>query len=200
MAPQRDGFLDPPPGSRIGVRPTLGAALAFLDAARAESMNAADLVHWLQASLVGPGLMPMPGTVQEPGAGTVALAPSPGPWAAAVETRLGRVVATARVRIGITLSGLLAKPADDRFLAAAIFAGRVARTSGARGSVWQAAPRASDRLSDVVLSLFAADVLSHREEYDACLCVCAVCNRVALRAGALVQTRCGEHGGVRDGD
>lgn len=199
MAAQRDGFEESPPCSRIGVRPILGAALAFLDAARAESLDAAALTAWIQASLVGPGLMPMPATVQEPGSGTIALATGPSPWAAAVEVRLARVVSAARVRVGVTLSGLIASPADDCFLTAAIFAGRVVRASGERGATWQPAPRASDRLSDVVLSLFAADALAHREEYDACLCVCAVCSRVALKALAPVRTRCEAHGGAWGG-
>ncbi len=197
MATSRDGFLDLPPASRAGIRPTLAAALAFIDGARADAFHAAELVTWLQASLVGPGLMPMPATVQEPGSGTIALATGPSPWTAAIETRLGRIVATARVRIGVTLSGLLASPVDDWFLTAAIFAGRVVRTSGERGASWQPAPRVTDRLSDIVLSLFAADALSHREEYEACLCVCAVCSRVVLRAGAPLRTRCEAHGEMR---
>jgi len=196
MAADHDGFADLPPGSRTGVRRSLGAGLAFMNGGSGGSFRHAELTAWLDASLVGPGLMPLPTNVQEPGTGTVTLATGPSPWAAAMEVRLDRIVGAARVRVAVTLSGLLAKPADDRFLTAAIFAGRVVRVSGDRGSTWQAAPRDSDRLSDIVLSLFAADALSHREEYDARLCVCSVCDRVGLRADAPQRTRCALHGGA----
>jgi hypothetical protein len=194
MAPERDAREEPSHTSGVVVRPVLSAGLAFVDAARAETLHVRELTRWLQAWLVGPGLMDMPATLHEPGAGTISLPPgSSGAWGMALDARLARIVAAARVRIAVTLSGLVASPVDDRFLAAAIFAGRVERTSGEHGSTWRSTPKATDRLSDVVLSLFAADALSNREEYDACLCVCDVCGRITFRPDALARTRCDLH-------
>jgi hypothetical protein len=185
-------------GSGVVVRPVLAAGLAFLDlaveAARAAKIRGGDITAWLKAWLVNPGLMPMPPTVQEPGAGTVAVGTaSSGAWATGTDARLCRIVAAASGRVTLTLGGMLASPVDDRFLSAAIHSGRVTRTSGERGPTWRASPSITDRLSDVVLSLFAADALSNRDEYDACLCVCDVCGKVALRPGQLARTRCEEH-------
>jgi hypothetical protein len=197
MAPERDNLEQPPRASGVVVRPVLSAGLAFVDAARESSFHARELTRWLHAWLVTPGLMEMPATIHEPGTGTVSLVPdgagSAGAWAGALDARFSRIVATARTRIEATLSGLVASPVDDRFLAAAIFARRVERTSGEHGSTWRATPKAEDRLSDVVLSLFAADALSNREEYDACLCVCDLCGRIAFRPDALARNRCEAH-------
>ncbi len=202
MAPARDAFGAPSNASGVLVRPLLAAGLAFVDAATADALHARELVAWFSRWLVDPGTMPAPASVHEPGAGMVSLAAvaesrsASGVLAEALETRLGRIVATARVRVGVTLGGLLTTPVDDRFLAAAIFAGRVQRTSGDQGSGWRATPKGTERLSDVVLSLFAADALANREEYEACLCVCGVCSRVAFRPGEVDRTRCPLHDGT----
>jgi hypothetical protein len=185
--------------SGVLVRPLLAAGLAFFDVATAEPFHAHALVDWFDESLVRPGIMPLPTSVHEPGAGMVTLAAmsdsrtASGVLANALEARLGRIVTAARVRVATTLGGLLAIPSEDRFFAAAIFAGRVERTSGNRGSGWRPTPTSAERLSDVVLSLFVADALANREEYDACLCVCRTCGRVALRPGVLDRTRCRVH-------
>jgi hypothetical protein len=184
--------------SGVMVRPLLAAGLAFVDGARVESFHSRELSAWLKAWLVLPGLMAMPTTVSEPSVGTVALGSAiSGAWAAGTDARLVRIVAAARARVTATLAGLVATPVDDRFVAAAIFSGRVQRSSGsnsgrARGS-WLPKPAATDRLSDIVLSVFAADVLSNRDEYDASLCVCDVCGRVALDPTRLSSTLCEEH-------
>jgi hypothetical protein len=202
MPPERDGFPTPARRSGVMARPLVAAGFAFTDAASADSLHARELVAWFSAWFVEPGVMPLPASVHEPGAGMVSLAliaqskRASGHVDEALEARLGRIVTAARTRVGTTLAGLLASPADDRFLSAAIFASRVERSSSSQGSVWRPTPRGTERLSDVVLTLFAADILGNREEYDACLCVCSVCGRVALRTGALDRTRCLEHEGA----
>ena len=95
----------------------------------------------------------------------------------------------ARWRVILTLRGLLAKPCDDRFLQAAIFARRVERVDGA----WRAQSRDADLLSDMVLSLFAADVLSYRDFYEQSLCLCDVCGRVSFNPAATTRAGCADH-------
>jgi hypothetical protein len=116
-----------------------------------------------------------------------------GDEAVASQTALPRVLAAARIRVISALRGLIASPTDDRFLAAAIFAGRVRRRRVCSESQWVAQPEATAPLSGVVLSLFAVDVLTHREEYDRRLCVCDICNRITFQDGELRRKSCPDH-------
>jgi hypothetical protein len=187
VAARSDGT--PLPKSRVLVRPALAASLAFLDAAHDDALRARELTAWFTAHLVKPGIMAMPATVQEPGVGVVSLRDLPsGAWAPAFEGRLREIVRAARLRISLALQGLLATPPDDRFLSAAIFAGRVDR-----GAHWRLRLNGTERLSDIVLAVLAADVLAHREEYEATLCVCAICGRISFSRGAGARTRCANH-------
>jgi hypothetical protein len=182
------------PTSGVLVRPLLAAALAFMDAVPRNAFHIREAVAWYEAYLVTPGLMSMPATIQEPAAGVVPIGEaSSGGWIASLEARLARVSSTARTRVAVVLSALVASPPDDRFLMAAIAAGRVTRASGDRGPSWQPSPKPGDRLSDQVLSLFVADILSNREEYDANLCVCDLCARVSLTPNAAIRNRCDQH-------
>jgi hypothetical protein len=176
------------------MRSSLAAGMSFMNAARDEGFGYAELVSWFEQFLVEPGLMPMPTSVQEPGVGTIMLEGAPNSaWAASREARAGRIVSTARVRIAVQLAGLVATKVDDRFLAAAIFAGRVQRVSGDHGASWRAQPTADERLSDIVLSVFAADALTHRDDYERELCVCDVCGRVRFAKDTSARTRCPQH-------
>lgn len=180
------------PGSGVVVRPSLSAGLCFMESARTDALRLSELIAWMDRRLVEPGHMPAPTSVQEPGIGTVSLAAPPnGVWPGSLEARAARIVATARVRVAMTLGGLIATPVDDRFLSAAIFAGRVHREAAA----WKPSLRGDERLSDIVLSLFAADVLTQREDYDAKLCVCEACGRVWFEVDAPTRTRCAQHEG-----
>ena len=182
------------PTSGVLVRPLLAAGLAFMDAVPRDAFRIRDAVAWFEGYLVAPGLMPMPATIQEPAAGVVPIGEaSSGGWITSLEARMTRVATTARTRVAVVLGGMCASPRDDRFLAGAIAAGRVSRVSGDRGPSWRPSPAVSDRLSDVLLSLFVADILAHREEYDANLCVCDLCARVALTPGAEIRNRCDQH-------
>jgi hypothetical protein len=201
-----DGF----PGSGAIVRPALAAALSFMEMTSGDDCGVAELAGWMKHRLVEPGLMPMAETVHEKGIGSVSLsqagpdsrAPSSGEpwdpagrtheaWSAPIEARLTRIVAAARARVAETLRALVAQPGDDRFLAAAIFAGRVQRATTLRGSEWVPSPGVSDRLSDVVLALFAADILAHREDYERGIRVCETCGRMCFGPAAVVEACCG---------
>jgi hypothetical protein len=89
----------------------------------------------------------------------------------------------------MTLRGLLSKPCDDRFLHAAIFSGRVRRDQAR----WILGARDGDALHDVVLGLFAVDVLSHREFHQQNLCVCDTCGRISYNPAATTRAGCAEH-------
>jgi hypothetical protein len=197
MVAQRNGIRRASQGSGPVVRPVLAAGLAFLEVARADHVRGPDLVGWFRRWLVAAGTMAMPGNVFEPGTGIVPLGMgTSGPFSDALDLRLSRVLGVSRVRIAVLLGGLLASPCDDRFLTAAVFTGRVERASGDGEPGWRATPKVSDRLSDIALSLFAADALSNREEYDHALCVCDVCGRVWFEQGRLLRTLCPQHEGA----
>ena len=63
----------------------------------------------------------------------------------------------------MTVRGLRAARRDERFLGAAIFAGRVRRVRGEGGNRWMASPSMFDSLSDILLALLAVDVLTRPE-------------------------------------
>src|SRR5205085_2188508 len=101
--------------------------------------------------LVAAGWMPLPHAVHEPGAGSVLLH---GSGADAHDPQLAALLESSRKEIVTALSGLLETPADDRFLAAVIYAGRVRRKRGPWGTEWTPNPEPTAPLSAVVLSLF----------------------------------------------
>ncbi len=104
-------------------------------------------------------------------------------------TQLPRLLAMTRWQVILTLRGLLSSPPDDRFLHAAIFARRVRR----EGGEWHAATGERDSLCDVVLSLFAVDVLAHREFHEQNLCICDVCGRVSYSPALTTRAGCPDH-------
>jgi hypothetical protein len=148
--------------------------------------SARDLLLWFEVHLVDPGIMPRPRTVREAGAPVLALG-------ATTPERTSLLLSNARMRVVQTLAGLVVVPTVDAFLNAAIFGGRVQRATVRGQSVWQAVPQEQNLLSDIVLSLFAADILSQRELYDASLAVCALCGRVSFERATCGRTGCGDH-------
>lgn len=182
-----DGF----PVSGAVVRPALSGALSFMEMTRGEGVSPRELSAWIRHRLVEPGIMPMPATIHEKGIGSVSTSAEPtDAWSAPIAARQARIVAAARTRVATTLHDLVAQPPDDRFLAAAIFAARVRRTTTSRGSEWVPSPGVDDRLSDIVLALFAADVLGHREDYERGLHVCEVCGRMCFDPAAAMDACC----------
>ena len=180
--------------AQVGPEPrsAIAAGLAFLDASAAPAWGVRGLREWFAQHLVEPGYMRLPSLVTEPSAGSVILHGS-GTESLTSQANLPRVLGAARIRIISALRGLNASPTDDRFLAAAIFAGRVRRRRVHSESRWVAQPEPTAPLSGIVLSLFAVDVLSHREEYDNHLSVCDVCNRITFQESALRRKSCPDH-------
>jgi hypothetical protein len=180
--------------AQLGSDPRLAlvAGLRFLEASASPGWGIRGLRDWFAEHLVEPGYARAPIVITEPSAGAVTLHGS-GAEALTSQASLPRVLAAARIRVTSALRGLIASPTDDRFLAAAIFAGRVRRRRVQTESQWVPQPEPTAPLSGVVLSLFAVDVLTHRDEYDKRLCVCDVCNRITFQDGALKRKSCPDH-------
>jgi hypothetical protein len=138
--------------------------------------------------------MPPPSTVHEALVGTLPLDPVP-VQSAPHSANLPKLLAMARSRVLVTLRAFLASPPDDRFLHAAIFAGRVQRVSIGKQPLWAARPEETDKLSDIVLSLFAADILMHRESYESDLCICDRCGKISFHLRIAGRYGCSEHRG-----
>lgn len=105
-----------------------------------------------------------------------------------VERGSTRVGVVARVRVLDALTRLQRSPPDDGFLQGAISRGEVRRVrpSGAKSRAWAPVLPASTPggipLSSLVLSLFAADMLRARADYETNLRVCRSCGSVAFDA------------------
>jgi hypothetical protein len=172
-------------------RPPLTAAKVFLEATLKGEWTSRGLHEWFDRHLVSAGWMPLPHSVHEPGAGSVLLH---GPSANERDPQLSALLASAREVVVTTLRGLLETPADDRFLAAVIYAGRVRRRRLTWGTEWTPNPEPTAPLSAVVLSLLAADILAHRDFYEEQLAICEICARVDFEEGAEGRRRrCAEH-------
>lgn len=173
-------------------RRALAAGLEFLEAGAAPGWGVRGVRDWFTEHLVDPGHMRRPVVITEPGAGSITLHGSDAESLTS-SANLPRLLAGARIRIISALRGLNASPTDDRFLSAAIFAGRVQRLRTRSESHWVPQPEPTAPLSGIVLSLFAVDLLSHRDEYEKHLCVCDVCDRVTFQDSALLRKSCPDH-------
>ena len=167
----------------------LNAALTFIEGTAA-GWRDADVVQWFLEHLVVPGRMAPPGGIYEPPMGVVSLElPDNGGGARAME----RVLEMARARVIRVLRAFTVSPPDDGFLKSAIYAGRVQRRRVDDRAAWVARPRETDPLSDIVLSLFVADILTHREFHEAMLCICDVCGRMSFDPVKTTRSRCVSH-------
>ncbi len=194
--PARDS--EPPPSSVVPSSRAgglLGAGLSFLDGVALNRFNREDLRVWIDRHLVHTGYMGRPWRIQEPLIGVLpsdrqcsAFLPEVPP---ADET--AAILVRARARIIGQLRGMVMSPADDRFLSAAIFAGRVRRVMNGKDMIWVPRPRPHDSLSDVVLSLFVADILRRREFYANNLCICDTCGRVRFDEDPRMRRACFDH-------
>lgn len=197
-------------------RATLLAGLTFVEGATSGWM-AREMLLWLGASSELLGWPGPPVAITDASVGTLAL--QPGVRGGRVDRvdrvdrvkaervarpqDLSKLLAMARWKVVVTLRGLIS--GDDRFLKGAIFAGRVRRD--AKASAWLARPAETDVLSDIILSLFVADVLAYREFHDNNLCVCDVCGRISYNPRVTGRAGCADHlpgsattSGVRDRD
>jgi len=173
------------------------AARAFLDATQAPDWTNRGLHDWFDRHLVSVGWMPLPIAVFEPGAGAI---PLHGAGAEEPNRRHSTLLSAARTEVVTTLRGLIATPIDDRFLATAIFAGRVQRRRVAGATEWTPHPEPSAPLSAVVLSLLVADILGNRLFYEEQLSICDVCARVGFEEGAAARRdRCATHASPTSG-
>jgi hypothetical protein len=146
---------------RVGETAELGAVLELMDGGAAADFDRAALVGWLDRHVVTADRA-RPLFVTEPGAGRVALqGPDFDP------ARLKGIVGAACARVSDHLRGLLGPRRDDRFVAGAIFAGRVRRVTIEKRRAWTASPSSSDSLGDILVALLAVDVLTRRDFYDA---------------------------------
>jgi hypothetical protein len=173
-----------------GERATLLAGLTFVEAATVD-WTARDLVQWSDENAPLLGWRGAPPSVAEMPIGTIALragAPASGDRVAQ-EGELPKLLLTARWKVAVTLRGLLS--GDDSFLNGAIFSGRVRRDG--KASEWLARPSESDALSQIVLSLFVADILAYREFHESNLCVCDVCARVSYNPQGTGRAGCVDH-------
>ena len=162
-----------------GDRIAIVAGLAFLDGVASGVFGANELRGWIETHLVRARRMTWTGEVHEIGFRALNLTQSPSsPPGLASAPQLPGLISVARKRVILALRGLLGTPLDDRFLNAAIYGNRVKRDATATGGGWIPGPSSTDALSDIVLSLFAADILSHRDTYERGLCICDACGRV----------------------
>lgn len=168
-------------------RAGLLGGLGFLEAV-AQSSCEQNLALWFGTVAEHLGWPGLPASVGEPGVGAVLLSSSLAP------AGVPQLVSTARETVVKSLRGFL--NGDDRFLQAALFSGRVRRDAAV--STWVARPREADALSDVVLSLFAADILAYREFHDRALCICEVCGRASFNPKITTRLGCIEHLGGAD--
>ncbi|MGK4003116.1 hypothetical protein WMF31_10875 [Sorangium sp. So ce1036] len=167
-------------------RRALLAALTFIDK---PPRSAPALAGWFEKHLVRPGWMRRPTHVTEAFSLPVSLGPAAP--AGADEPELQEIVEAARYRVLASLRAFMPPAADDRFLTAAIAGARVRRAGNP--ALWEPCPREDEQLGDIVLSLFAADILSHRAFHDAYLCVCKTCLRIDFDPSRSGRTGCPEH-------
>lgn len=171
-------------------RLALLAGLMFVEGATS-SWGVRDLTEWFVTYGAAMGRTAPPQAVTDAVVGTIALVPGTkitGEKVARIDA-LPKLLAMSRWRVVVTLRGLLSQPADDRFLQAAIFAERVRREK----SAWVAQPRDNDLLSDIVLSLFAVDILTQRSFHEQNMCVCDVCGRISYNPASTTRSGCSDH-------
>lgn len=195
----------PAPSSGSGIRRALTpapisqpltpvlAGLTFLEGVTTKRLHRGNLETWIEQNLISPGYVAGPLRVHEPIFG--ALPTDKGCKAFLPETppddETSAMLIRARARVIGHLLGLLRSPVEDRFITAAIFGKRIRRTTINDTMTWVAQPHQDDCLSDIITSLFVADILTRREFYEQNLCICRHCGRVRFDASpAAERDRC----------
>lgn len=174
------------------------AALEFMDGALG-GWDGHQFVDWCRRRLLGRGLLSMADPISgrlatvEEGAGRVVIPTSPYADIDPIYLPYARrLVEVARGRVVSALSGFLRSPLDDRFVSAAIYAGRVRRVRAGDAVTWQPSLREGEPVSHWVLALFAVDALGAREDYDQKLSLCESCGAVSF-APDRQRRRCPAH-------
>ena len=192
------GHVKPPPCLGLGVpgdpgdkrasdRGALVGGLTFVEGV-ASGWRRAALEAWIWAHLVSPGRMLQPSAIREPPYGPISLGGD-----APESDDFPKLLARARSNAVEALRAFIGTPPSDAFVRAAIFADRAQRRRVDARSVWVARPTPTDTLGEVVLSLFAVDLLMHRELHEAKLCVCGVCGRVSFQPALTSRHGCSDH-------
>lgn len=181
------------PSGMANDRGGLVGALAFVESIGVGSMGPREFRKWIEAYLILAGRMERPTHLTEPMAGTLLLDALTGPDASTSRALLDRILGRARSRVVRTLQGLLQTPPDESFIETAKSTHRVQSVDPNGTGLWIAKPHRDDALSDIVLSLFVADILSNRMLYTQNLCVCSTCGRLSFRARTMARTACREH-------
>jgi hypothetical protein len=175
-----------------GNRQALIGALELLECATSNSMKVQDFISWCDEYLVKPGYMNRPTRAFESGVGTIYLATSMVKHQGQDAT-LRRILTAVRKKVAAILCGLLNDPPDERFLTFLLTTGRVYNIELKHQRVWRIRGRPDDRLRDIVMSLFAADILTNRRIYDQRLSVCNECGRISFRIEMNNRKRCSLH-------
>lgn len=180
------------PNGTANDRGGLVGALAFVENVGNGAMGVREIRKWIDEYLVKQGRMDRPTHLTEPMAGTVLLDALVGPDSGKARSQLDRILGRARARVVRALQGLLQTPPDETFIQIIKDTGRVENIES-NGNYWIAKPHKDDPLSDIVLGLFVADILSNRLLYEQNLCVCSSCGRLSFRGRTMSRTSCREH-------
>lgn len=164
------------------------SALAFVEGAAA-GWSHADFVTWVERELISTERIQRPRSIAEVAVGGVSITPGSNVG----ETELQKLLTMARSRVTVTLRAFIGSPCDDRFLNRSIFTQRVQRVTIDQVTRWVPRPLPNDFLGDIVLTLFAADILSNRSFFEQNLCVCATCGRVSFHPQMTTRFGCIEH-------
>jgi hypothetical protein len=158
--------------------------LTFIERVGSKRLGKDTLDAWIEQNLVSPGYISRPLRIFEPIFGALPADKGCGPFLpeSPPTDEMSALLVRARARVIGHLCGLLRTPAEDRFLTAAIFAGRVRRTLVGQKMTWVPKPRGHDAFSDIITSLFVSDILTRREFYAQHLFICKSCGRVRLDA------------------
>lgn len=177
------------------------AALAFMEGAL-EGWPLHQLVTWIDQCLIRPGRLmtryPFPRIfINEPDVGVISYGPpgnSDAPSTFLPHAKAAELMSWSRKKVAAALEGMLRASPDDRFVQAALYDGRVSRTTGHNGQRgWNVMLTEAHSLSEQILALFAADLLDHREDYEQHLVVCESCEVIDFWPERLSRRGCPAH-------
>jgi ribosomal protein L37AE/L43A len=176
-------------------REALVAGLAFMEGALAGSLDRDGLCAWFD-ELLEAFEAETPASVRETDSVSAPLRLPPRRDHHVAEAMLAQVVEAARANVASALRGLQGSEACQGFVMEAVRAGRVQEREiwPERRTRWVPVIDSRQSLSTVVLSLFAADFMNHREQYARELRVCPDCGRPSFDRSAPTPCACQTHG------
>lgn len=175
-----------------GDRKALIGTLELMECATHGNLTVSDVIAWFDEYLVKPGYMRKPTRVFENGVGTVYLGDARN-QRHSQDLTLRRIIEMARKEVCTVLAGLLENPPDDRFIKFNIVTKRIYRSQDDDRARWCIRARSDDRLSGIMLSLLAADILSNPQTYYQRLSICSECGRISFRLDTTNRRRCPAH-------